>query len=72
MQAIDDEVDSLESCDGILEIAYDSHPACYVDTGFCELSWLDMAWVFWTIDSADVDMRQVLSTGVDCLSQWAQ
>ncbi|MBL4634219.1 MAG: hypothetical protein JKY56_10115 [Kofleriaceae bacterium] len=70
MYAIEDEVGDTDSCDEILETAFDSHPECYVDAGFCELPWEDMAWVFLTVELSDFDFQQVLITGIGCLSEW--
>lgn len=71
MNAVEDEVDSLESCEGTFEIAMDSHPLCYVQTGFCNLGIDDFGSIFLTIDHEDFQLQQALVAGVSCLAQWA-
>ncbi|HTJ45656.1 MAG TPA: hypothetical protein VL463_26320 [Kofleriaceae bacterium] len=70
-----DTIDSTTSCDDIRTIAFDEHPACYVDAGFCTLSPWDIAQVVWTIDLRDWASRaaakQVVTTALDCGNQYA-
>jgi hypothetical protein len=70
-----DAIDETTSCDDAWELAFDSHPACYVEAGFCTLSPLDLLRVVWTIDlddwlSADA-ARQVVHTAASCSYQYA-
>ncbi len=71
-----DSIDANTSCDDIRTIAFDSHPACYVDAGFCTLSPWDIAQVVWTIDLRDWTSReaakQVVTTALDCGGEYAQ
>lgn len=66
------ERDSLpsDSCDEIAEIAFASHPGCYLDMGVCDLPLSDLWKVVTTIDSDDYQIRQILGVGVGCLSEW--
>jgi hypothetical protein len=70
-----DSIDANTSCDDIRTIAFDEHPACYVDAGFCTLSPWDIAQVVWTIDLRDWVSRdaakQVVTTALDCGGQQA-
>jgi hypothetical protein len=65
-----DSIDASTSCEDIRTIAFDSHPACYVEAGFCSLSPWDIAQVVWTIDLRDWASReaakQVVTTALDC------
>lgn len=70
MAVIQDEVVLKDSCETTKQIAFDSHPDCYLESGFCDLTPDDMAWIFLTVDLTDFDFRQVLVTGVNCLQQW--
>jgi hypothetical protein len=67
-----DRIDASTSCDDVRTIAYDSHPACYVDSGFCRLPWSDWFAVLATVDGADWlsrdAQRQVIATAQACLS----
>jgi hypothetical protein len=63
-------IDETTSCDDIHTIAFDTHPGCYVEAGFCSLPLLDLLHVVWTIDlrewlGADA-WRQVLATLAAC------
>lgn len=71
MNAIEDEVTPIDSCGVIKKKAFDSHPRCYLDAGFCDLPLSDMSKVFFTVDLEDFQLRQVLLTGVGCLKEWA-
>jgi hypothetical protein len=63
-------IDETTSCDDIWSTAFDSHPACYLESGFCTLSPFDIAQVVWTIDAKDIiskdASRQVLQTAIGC------
>ncbi len=64
-------IDEASSCDEIRDLAFDSHPACYVDAGFCSLPVLDLLQIVWTIDLGDWlsrdAARQVLDTAAACV-----
>ena len=66
-------IDATTSCDDIRTIAFDSHPACYVEHGFCTLSPWDIAQVLWSIDLRDLASResakQIVTTALDCGDQ---
>jgi hypothetical protein len=67
-------IDSTTSCDDIWTTAFDSHPACYLEAGFCTLSPFDIAQVVWTIDLKDWvsrdAARQVVRTAIGCGHQY--
>ncbi len=69
-------IDTTTSCQDIRTIAFDSHPACYVDHGFCTLPFWDILKVVWSIDLSDwasVDAaRQLVQTAGDCGHQYAE
>lgn len=64
-------IDASTSCDDVRTIAFDSHPECYVDSGFCELPVTDWLAVVATIDGRDWlsrdAARQVAATAHACL-----
>jgi hypothetical protein len=65
-----DAIDETSSCEEIHEVAFDSHPACYVEAGFCTLSLFDLLQVVWTIDLRDWlsqdAARQLVHTAAAC------
>jgi hypothetical protein len=67
-------IDATTSCDDIWSLAFDSHPACYLQAGFCTLSPFDIAHVVWSIDAKDWlsrdAARQVVATAVGCGKQY--
>lgn len=65
-----DEKDQSNNCESIEQNGFDSHPSCYVQTGFCDLSPADWLLVFNTIDHDDADFQQMLTTGNQCLAEW--
>jgi hypothetical protein len=64
-------IDASTSCDDVRTIAFDSHPECYVDSGFCQLPVSDWFAVAATIDGRDWlsrdALRQVTTTAHACL-----
>jgi hypothetical protein len=68
-------IDAGTSCDDVRTIAFDSHPGCYVDAGFCTLPILDVLQVVWTIDVRDwfgsSAARQAVETAIGCGRQHA-
>jgi hypothetical protein len=71
-----DAIDSATSCDDIWNTAFDSHPQCYIENGFCSLSPWDIAQVVWTIDTKDFlsqdAARQVVQTAIGCGGEYAR
>ncbi len=65
-------IDDDTSCQDIRTIAFDTHPACYVASGFCELPVWDWLMVAGSIDGWDWlsqdALRQVWDTARICLS----
>ncbi len=66
MEQIESQVEAQDSCSEVQQIAFDAHPDCYIETGFCTLPFRDKWSVFMTVDPSDVLMRHVLSTGISC------
>jgi hypothetical protein len=70
-ESLRDRIDATTSCDDVRTIAFDTHPACYVDSGFCRLPWSDWFAVVATIDGSDWlsrdATRQVTATARACL-----
>jgi hypothetical protein len=64
-------IDSETSCPDVRTIAFDSHPGCYLDNGFCELPFLDWLAVFATVDATDWlskdALRQIRDVASECL-----
>jgi hypothetical protein len=64
-------IDASTTCDDVRTIAFDSHPECYVESGFCELPVTDWFAVAATIDGRDWlsqdALRQVSTTAHACL-----
>lgn len=64
-------IDASTSCDDVRTIAFDSHPECYVESGFCSLPLTDWFAVAATIDGRDWlsrdALRQVTTTARACL-----
>ncbi len=67
-----DRIDATTSCEDVRTIAYDSHPDCYVDSGFCSLPWSDWFAVLATVDGIDWlsrdAQRQLIATARACLA----
>lgn len=63
-------IDVDTSCPEIRTIAFDSHPGCYVEAGFCTLPFSDLLRVVATVDASDwlsADAaRQVVTTAARC------
>jgi hypothetical protein len=74
-QELQDSIDADSGCDDIRTIAFDSHPGCYVDAGFCRLPVLDVLQVVWTIDVRDwlgsSAARQAVETAIGCGRDYA-
>jgi len=67
---LDEQVPRDASCEEIDRRGTDSHRACYLDAGFCDLSVSDWFAIVHTIDVGDVPLRLVLTTGQGCLREW--
>lgn len=67
----DAEVPEGTDCATMRERGFSSHPGCYVESGFCELSVADWLLVLNTIDNGDADFEQMLTTSVLCLRDWS-
>ncbi len=69
------DIDASTSCDDIRHIAFDTHPACYIEQGFCSLSLWDVANVVWTVNATDWlshdAARQVVRTALGCGRDYA-
>jgi hypothetical protein len=70
-ETLHDEIDATTSCADVRTLAFDSHPACYVDNGFCRLPWSDWLLVVATVDGRDWfsrdAARQLTTTASACL-----
>jgi hypothetical protein len=66
-------LDESTACDDVRAIAYDQHPACYTEAGFCTLPLLDLLRVVATIDPREwlsaAFHEQVVATAWRCLSE---
>jgi hypothetical protein len=71
-----DAIDVETSCEDIRTIAFDSHPQCYVEAGFCALPVWDVLTVVWTIDASDwlgsSAARQAVRTALGCGHEYAR
>jgi hypothetical protein len=63
-------IDATTGCDDIRELAFDSHPRCYVEAGFCTLPFFDVFHVVTTVDVRDwlgsSAARQAVETAIGC------
>lgn len=55
-EALAARLDDDSTCDDAWRAGFDTHPACYVDAGFCELSLDDVLVVGTTIDPVDLSL----------------
>jgi len=69
-RALEDIDDEALSCEDVQELAYATHPDCYVQAGFCELGLSDAWTVVNTVDLHDLGLRQALETGVSCFGEF--
>ena len=67
---LETEVPYDADCETIDRLGTDSHAACYVESGFCDLSPLDWFHIVHSIDVGDVPLRVVLRTAHGCLQSW--
>ncbi len=68
---IDSNVPMDARCSTVKQMAFNSHPDCYVRSGVCFLDPGELALIFSVIDPEDNDLKQVLVTGVDCFGNLA-
>jgi len=65
-----DTITEEASCPDIRTNAFDSHPKCYVDNGFCTLPVWDILNVVWSVDLTDFASadaaRQLVHTAAAC------
>lgn len=69
-------IDVQTSCSDLRRIAFDSHPGCYIEAGFCTLHPWDVLNVVWTVDATDwlsADAaRQLVHTALGCGHQYTR
>ena len=70
VEELDAYTDQTDSCETIAEVGVNSHSACYVQAGFCQLSFTDWFAIIHTIDAFDIPFQQILATGHSCLGEW--
>jgi hypothetical protein len=58
-------------CPRVKQLAFDSHPTCYVQSGVCFLDPSEMGMIADTIDPQDNDLKQILITAMDCAANLA-
>ena len=69
MEVLETAIDDTLVCEDVKTEAYDSHPACYSESGFCELPASDWWKVISTVDFADTDVALGMEIGADCISE---
>jgi hypothetical protein len=62
----------VDTCSVIREVAFESHPKCYLDSGICELSVHDMSLIVKTVGirqllSSYLSLKQSVVVASDCL-----
>lgn len=57
-------------CGEVYRRAIASHARCFTGAGICSLPVSDWLWILVTIAHWDNDLRQVVETGVVCISRW--
>lgn len=67
IESLDANVVDSPVCEALVEAGYATHAACYRETRFCDLPLSDVRRVVSTIDVEDVDLREALEVGLDCL-----
>ena len=68
MNVAEAEIPTTASCADAEQAGFASHPRCYLMNGFCDLPLTDWLWILATIAPADLSFRQILTTGVGCLT----
>ena len=67
--ALRDAINCDSTCDGVFNAAFDSHPACYVSSGFCDLPPEDWWQLIKTVNTDLVSrksLEQMIQTGSAC------
>lgn len=59
-----------ESCKKVKKKAFNSHPRCYLKSGICSLPIRDMLHIFLTVDPDDIELKQIIMTGIGCGIRW--
>ncbi|MDE2154828.1 MAG: DUF4157 domain-containing protein [Xanthomonadaceae bacterium] len=70
MEYVDRHIPLDAPCDRVKRSAFDSHPRCYVVGGICFLDPGEWREIVSIIDSSDMELRQTILTGIDCLANW--
>ena len=70
MEHVDRHIPVDAPCDQVKRSAFDSHPGCYVVGGICFLDPSDWQEIVNIIDSSDMELKQTIVTGIDCLANW--
>ena len=70
IEELDQQTDESNTCDEIAAIGVASHSSCYLQSGFCDLSFTDWFAIIHTIDAFDIPFQQILATGHGCLQAW--
>jgi hypothetical protein len=72
MTVMDAEVPVTSSCSAVKKAGFESHPRCYIESGFCQLPVIDWIRILATISPGDMNFRQILTTGIGCLSAFVK
>ena len=67
MRAMEDTIATDTACPDVKTEAYASHPACYVEAGFCALPITDWIAILATIRPTDTSLREIVRTAMQCL-----
>ena len=72
-RALRDKITCDSTCGQVYNDAFDSHPKCYVDNGFCFLTWQDYVQVIITVNKDLItrkSLQQVLGTAGGCAQKY--
>lgn len=64
---VDTQIPAATTCSDVKQRAFNSHVACYRDSGFCSLPVSDQLLILNTVDLVDIDFVTILKTGLACL-----
>lgn len=70
MEHVDRHIPVDAQCDQVKRSAFDSHPDCYVRGGICFLDPGEWQEILDVIDSADMELRQTVVTGIACMANF--
>ena len=70
MEHVDRHIPVDAPCDQVKRSAFDSHPDCYVSGGICFLDPGEWQEILNVIDSADMELRQTVVTGIACMANF--